>query len=187
VLFGGSLFAIFAAVTYWYPKMFGRLMNPFWGQVHFALTFIFYNLVFFPMHRLGLGGHMRRIYDPTEYEFLRPMQPINELISVSAFLLFATQIIFAVNFIVSWWRGQRAGANPWEDNGLEWTVPSPPPHGNFVATPSVYRGPYEYSSPLSDEDFLPQDQPPREPPHEAGPAPQPGPAAPTSGAPRTSP
>ena len=158
VLFGGSLFAIFAAVTFWYPKMFGRMMSPFWGRVHFFLTFIFYNLVFFPMHNLGLHGHMRRIYDPTQYDFLKPVQPINELISISAFLLFATQLIFATNFIVSWFKGAKAPENPWEDNGLEWTVPSPPPHGNFVSVPHVYRAPYEYSSPFVTEDFLPQNR-----------------------------
>ena len=158
VLFGGSLFAIFAAVTFWYPKMFGRMMNPFWGKVHFFLTFIFYNLVFFPMHNLGLHGHMRRIYDPTQYDFLKPVQWINVLISISAFLLFATQLIFAVNFIVSWFKGEKAPENPWEDNGLEWTVPSPPPHGNFVSVPHVYRAPYEFSSPFVTEDFLPQNR-----------------------------
>ena len=156
VLFGGSLFAIFAGITYWYPKMFGRMMSRRWGLVHFWLTFVAYNLVFFPMHGLGVGGHMRRIYDPTEYEFLRPLQPVNELISISAFVLFTVQLIFAVNFIASWWTGEAAGDNPWEDNGLEWTVSSPAPHGNFATTPIVYRGPYEYSSPLVEADFLPQ-------------------------------
>jgi cytochrome c oxidase subunit 1 len=168
VLFGGSLFAIFGAVTYWYPKMFGRLMNPTLGRIHFWLTFVFYNLVFFPMHQLGLQGHMRRLYDPNQYEYLKHLQPLNTFISISAFLLFATQLIFLVNFIMSWFRGERAGNNPWHDNGLEWTVPSPPPHGNFATVPHVYRGPYEYSSPLVDEDYLPQDRvvtrvPPREP------------------------
>ena len=158
VLFGGSLFAIFASITYWYPKMFGRLMSPRWGRVHFWLTFVFYNLVFFPMHQLGLHGHMRRLYDPTQYEFLKPLQPLNTFISISAFLLFASQLIFAVNFIASWFTGAKAGPNPWHDNGLEWTLPSPPPHGNFAVTPTVYRGPYEYSSPLVEEDWLPQDR-----------------------------
>jgi cytochrome c oxidase subunit 1 len=158
VLFGGSLFAIFASITYWYPKMFGRLMSPRWGKVHFWLTFVFYNLVFFPMHQLGLHGHMRRLYDPSQYEFLKPLQPLNTFISISAFLLFASQLIFAVNFIASWFTGAKAGPNPWHDNGLEWTLPSPPPHGNFEVTPTVYRGPYEYSSPLVEEDWLPQDR-----------------------------
>ncbi len=167
VLFGGSLFAIFAAITYWYPKMFGRLMNPFWGRVHFWLTLIFYNFVFFPMHNLGLKGHMRRIYDPNEYEFLKGLQGLNTFISISAFILFAVQLIFAANFIISWYKGEKASANPWEDNGLEWTVPSPPPHGNFATIPHVYRGPYEYSSPLVTEDFLPQN---RELPGDSSPA-----------------
>jgi cytochrome c oxidase subunit 1 len=157
VLFGGSLFAIFAAVTFWYPKMFGRLMNPTLGKVHFWLTFIFFNLVFFPMHGLGAQGHMRRIYDPTQYEFLARLQPVNRMITISAFLLFTAQIIFLVNFITSWFKGAKAGPNPWHDNGLEWATPSPPPHGNFPVTPHVYRGPYEFSSPLvPDDDYLPQ-------------------------------
>jgi cytochrome c oxidase subunit 1 len=140
--------------------MFGRMMNPFWGKVHFWLTFVFYNCTFFPMHQLGLHGHMRRIYDPTQYAFLREVQPVNQFISISAFLLFATQLLFAANFIISWFKGEKAPMNPWLDNGLEWTVASPPPHGNFGdAIPTVYRGPYEYSSPHSDLDYIPQNVP----------------------------
>src|SRR2546426_12041165 len=71
-------FALFGAITYWYPKMFGKLMSEPWGKVHFWLTFVFYNLVFFPMHTLGMAGHMRRIYDPTQYDFLKPYQPRSE-------------------------------------------------------------------------------------------------------------
>jgi cytochrome c oxidase subunit 1 len=158
VLFGGSLFALFGAITFWYPKMFGRLMNPFWGKVHFALTFVFYNLTFWPMHEIGLKGHMRRIYDPTEYEFLQPLQPTNRFITIAAFLLFAVQIIFALNFILSWFFGAKAGRNPWNDTGLEWSTPSPAPHGNFERTPTVYQAPYEFSHPQVTEDFLPQDR-----------------------------
>jgi cytochrome c oxidase subunit 1 len=102
---------------------------------------------------------MRRIYDPTQYEFLQPVQPMNRFITISAFLLFVAQLPFIFNFFWSLWKGEKAGKNPWNDNGLEWTVPSPPPHGNFATTPTVYRGPYEFSSPLVDEDFLPQDVP----------------------------
>jgi cytochrome c oxidase subunit 1 len=159
VLFGGSLFAIFAAIYFWFPKMFGRMMSERWGKIHFALTFVFYNLTFFPMHILGMGGHMRRIYDPTQYEFLARFQGMNRFISISAFLLFASQSIFAVNFVWSLFRGRKADQNPWRDNGLEWTVPAPAPHGNFEIAPTVHRGPYEYSSPEVDEDFLPQDAP----------------------------
>ncbi len=156
VLFGGSLFALFGAITYWYPKMFGRMMNERWGKIHFWLTFVFYNLVFFPMHTLGMGGFMRRIYDPTIYDFLKPYQPMNQFISVCAFILFAVQAIFALNFVISLFRGARAPQNPWEDNGLEWTLPNPAPHGNWEQVPTVYRGPYEFSSPDVEEDYLPQ-------------------------------
>jgi len=99
---------------------------------------------------------MRRIYDPTQYDFLKPYQPMNEFISISAFLLFATQIIFFVNFWYSLFKGKKAPQNPWEDNGLEWSLASPAPHGNWATTPTVYRGPYEYSSPQATEDYLPQ-------------------------------
>jgi cytochrome c oxidase subunit 1 len=158
VLFGGSLFAIFGAITFWYPKMFGRLMNPRLGKIHFFLTFVFYNMVFFPMHQLGLHGHMRRIYDPTRYDFLKPLAGLNRFISIAAFLLFASQFLFLINFIGSWFRGKKAGPNPWDDTGLEWTTPSPPPHGNWAVTPRVYQPPYEFSSGRTAEDFLPQDR-----------------------------
>jgi cytochrome c oxidase subunit I len=159
VLFGGSLFALFAAITFWYPKMFGRMMNPLLGKLHFWLTLVFFNLTFFPMHQLGIAGMMRRIYDPGQYQFLQPLQDINTFITISALLLIGTQFIFAFNFLWSMFRGPAAGPNPWRANSLEWSAPSPPPHGNFATTPIVRRGPYEYSSPLSDDDFLPQDAP----------------------------
>jgi cytochrome c oxidase subunit I len=100
---------------------------------------------------------MRRIYDPTQYEFLKPLQGLNRFITISAFLLFASQFIFLFNFIVSWFRGKKAGPNPWDDTGLEWTTPSPAPHGNWDEAPTVYQQPYEFSHPLvTDQDFLPQ-------------------------------
>ncbi|HEY3219173.1 MAG TPA: cbb3-type cytochrome c oxidase subunit I [Gemmatimonadales bacterium] len=157
VLFGGSLFALFAAITYWYPKMFGRMMNEGIGKLHFFLTFIFYNMTFFPMHIIGMGGQMRRIYDPTVYDFLKPQQPLNVFISYSAFALFAVQFLFAFNFLWSLKFGKKAPQNPWEDNGMEWSLPNPAPHGNWEKTPNVYRGPYEFSAPeAGDKDYLPQ-------------------------------
>ncbi len=157
VLFGGSLFALFGAITYWYPKMFGRMMNEGIGKAHFFLTFIFYNMTFFPMHIIGMGGQMRRIYDPTIYDFLKPQQPLNVFISYSAFALFAVQILFAFNFLWSLKFGKKAPQNPWDDNGMEWSLPNPAPHGNWDRTPNVYRGPYEFSAPeAGNADFLPQ-------------------------------
>jgi cytochrome c oxidase subunit 1 len=162
VLFGGSLFAIFAGIYFWFPKFFGRMLNPTLGKIHFALTFVFYNLVFFPMHNLGLEGMMRRLYDPNQYEYLAHLQPMNTFISVSALLLGTAQLIFLVNFLWALRFGKKAPSNPWNANSLEWTLPSPPPHGNFATMPTVYRGPYEYSAPGRDEDFWPQNEPPTE-------------------------
>ena len=159
VLFGGSLFAIFAGIIFWYPKFFGGMMNEFWGRVHFGLTFVLYNLVFFPMHSLGVQGMMRRLYDPYQYEYLASLLPLNRFISIALFALVAVQPIFAVNFLVSLRRSNKCGPNPWRANSLEWMPPSPPPHGNFQEMPAVYRGPYEYSLPGAEEDFLLQSEP----------------------------
>ncbi|MGQ0815940.1 MAG: cytochrome c oxidase subunit I [Gemmatimonadota bacterium] len=160
VLVGGSLFGIFAAITFWYPKMFGRLMNETLSKVHWALTFIFFNLTFFPMHMLGSGGMMRRLYDPTQYPHIARMQDTNVFITISALILGAAQLLFAFNFIWSLFRGKRASENPWEANSLEWSAPSPPPHGNWGGvTPTVYRGAYEYASPEAEADFLMQADP----------------------------
>jgi cytochrome c oxidase subunit 1 len=154
----GIIFALFAAVYYWFPKMFGRMMNERLGKIHFVLTYIFFNGAFFPMHFLGVGGHMRRIYNPTQYEFLQPMQHWNVFITVSALILGASQIFFLYNFVWSLFAGKKAERNPWQANTLEWVATSPPPHGNFEVQPVVYRGPYEYSSPEVKEDWLPQDK-----------------------------
>jgi cytochrome c oxidase subunit 1 len=155
----GIIFALFAAVYYWFPKMFSRMMSEPLGKIHFVLTYIFFNLTFFPMHFLGVGGHMRRIYNPTQYEFLQPLQEWNVFITISALLLGLSQLPFLINFFWSLFAGKKAERNPWRANTLEWSAPTPPPHGNFEVQPTVYRGPYEYSSPEVNEDFLPQDSP----------------------------
>ena len=106
VLFGGSLFGIFAGITYWYPKMFGRMMNETLGKIHFWITFVAFNCTFFPMHILGMAGHMRRIYNPQQYDFLKPMQPINEFISISAFVLGAAQFLFLAQLLLQLFQGR---------------------------------------------------------------------------------
>ena len=159
VLFGGSIFGIFAAIYFWFPKMFGRMLSEGWGKVHFVLTFVFFNLTFFPMHNLGLGGMMRRIADPMVYEHLRQLQPLNQLCTFGAMGLGFTTFIFLWNMIHSIRHGKVAPANPWHANTLEWTVPSPPGHGNFPKTPTVYHGAYEYSVPGLEKDYLPQNEP----------------------------
>ena len=156
VLFGGSLFGIFAGITFWFPKMFGRLLNERLGKLHAPLTFVFFNLVMFPMLILGIAGMPRRIYDYTQYAHLAHVGGLNRMMSVAAFVLGTIQIIFIINFFWSLFRGKIAGENPWQANTLEWATASPPPHGNFARTPTVYRGPYEYSVPGRSEDWLPQ-------------------------------
>ncbi|MGO9062372.1 MAG: cbb3-type cytochrome c oxidase subunit I [Candidatus Binataceae bacterium] len=158
VLFGGSLFGFFGAIIYWFPKMFGKMMNETLAKIHFWITFVAFNCTFFPMHILGMNGHMRRIYNPLQYDFLKPLQPINIFISISAFVLGAAQFLLLANIIWSLAKGKKAADNPWHANTLEWTTTSPPfGHGNWEGPlPVVYHGPYEYSSPLTEEDYLPQ-------------------------------
>ncbi|MFV2068212.1 MAG: cbb3-type cytochrome c oxidase subunit I [Pirellulales bacterium] len=160
VLFAGTAMAVFGAIYYWFPKMFGRMMNEPWGKVHFLLTFVLLNCVFFPMHILGAVGFPRRLADPYHYEVFHHLQPLNAFMTYCAIAMVAVQIIFVINFFGSMFFGPRAGRNPWHANGLEWMAPSPPGHGNFDRQPMVYRGPYEYGSPEVDTDYYPQWQPP---------------------------
>jgi len=160
VLFGGSIFAIFSGLYYWYPKMFGRMLNEKLGVVHFILTYLAFNGVFFPMHILGVRGMMRRIYDYTQYPHLSDLVGINRFMSISAFVLGAATLLFLFNFIWSRKRGVIAGNNPWSSTTLEWSVSSPPPEGNFTELPHVFRAPYEYGVPERSSDFWPQDEPP---------------------------
>ena len=160
VVFGGSLFAIFGGIIFWFPKMYGRYMNDMLNKVHFWLTFVAFNCTFFPMHILGVGGHMRRISNPMQYEFLQGFEGMNIFITMSAFTLGAAQLILVFNFFWSISRGKVAEQNPWHVNTLEWEAPTPVPHGNFVGpVPTVYRGPYEYSVPGEESDWIPQTQP----------------------------
>ncbi len=158
VLFTSSLMGIFAAIYYWFPKMFARFMNEFWGKVHFVLSFVFANGVFYPMHILGTAGMRRRIPDVTAAVLESPLVTLNQIMTISALLLGLSQLIFLANFLLSLFLGkQTAERNPWNSNTLEWTAATPPPHGNFETTPIVYRGPYEYGEvPGRTEDNLPQ-------------------------------
>jgi cytochrome c oxidase subunit 1 len=161
IMAGAALFGVFGATAYWFPKMFGRMMNEPLGKAHFWFTFVTYYGTFFPMHYIGIAGHMRRIYDPYQYQFLAPLKSINEFITVSAFILGLSQILFFVNFFWSAFAGKKASENPWEANGLEWSTPSPPPHGNWPgAIPEVHRWPYEYSNPAAPRDHVMQHEPP---------------------------
>src|SRR5262249_9782332 len=143
VLFTSSLFGIFGAIYYWFPKMFGRLMNEPLGKVHFFLTFVLGNCTFFPMHLVGVMGLRRRIPDVTAGILENNTLFLNQFMSVSALLLGTAQLIFLANFLYSLFLGPRATKNPWNSNTLEWTAGDPVPgHGNFDAVPIVYHGPY---------------------------------------------
>src|SRR5580704_12740717 len=156
VLFGATVFGVFGAIHFWFPKMFGRMMSEKVGKVHFVLSFIGFNCTFFPMHMLGVAGFPRRLADPYNYQYLEHLLPLNRFITYSALLMGFAQFLLIGDFIYSIFKGKKVGRNPWHANGLEWTAPSPPGHGNFDILPVVYRGPYEYASPLVEEDFLPQ-------------------------------
>jgi cytochrome c oxidase subunit 1 len=142
VLFGGSLFTIFAGVYYWFPKMTGRMYDERLGKAHFWLTFIFFNLTFGPMHLIGMQGMPRRVA-----EYADKFAAWNLFISFSAFILGLSTLIFLYNIVASWRGGPRAAANPWRALTLEWQVSSPPPVFNFDAVPTVVGGPYEYGVP----------------------------------------
>jgi cytochrome c oxidase subunit 1 len=156
-LFSAVFFGGFAGLYFWYPKMFGRMLGDRLGTLHFWLTLVFFNLTFFPMHWLGLAGMVRRIANPLQYEMLVPYQYLNVFVTVSALGLLAAQGLFFLNFFLSLARGRVAATNPWQAATLEWTAPSPPPHGNWgAALPEVERGPYDYSLPGAAADWLPQ-------------------------------
>ncbi|MFN5867155.1 MAG: cbb3-type cytochrome c oxidase subunit I [Candidatus Kapaibacterium sp.] len=156
VLFGASLFGVFGAIYYWFPKLYGKMLNESWGRKHFFWSFVFFNLTFFPMHMIGLGGHMRRIADPTVYDFLKPFQPMNAFITWSAIGLGFSQFFLLANIFWSLKYGQKAPRNPWRANTLEWAAPPHPGHGNFDTDITVYRGPYEFSQDGRDSDYYPQ-------------------------------
>jgi cytochrome c oxidase subunit I len=154
VLFGATLFGVFGAIFFWYPKMFGRKMNEGLGRAHFFFTFLGANGTFFPMHLLGVAGMPRRYADPYLHPYLEHFLPMNQFMTYSAIMMGCAQFLLLFNFAYSMFYGEKVGRNPWKANGLEWTAPSPPGHGNFDVLPVCYRGPYEYSSPLVEEDFL---------------------------------
>jgi cytochrome c oxidase subunit I len=139
VLFGGSLFTIFAGIYFWFPKMTGRMYDERLGKIHFWMTFVGFNLTFFPMHYIGLRGMPRRVAD-----YAPEFANWNLVISIASFALGASTLVFLYNMAVSWRRGARAPSNPWRSLTLEWQVSSPPPVFNFDEIPQVVGSPYEY-------------------------------------------
>ena len=152
----GTIFAMFAGIYYWFPKVTGRKMSDLLGKVHFWLSFICINAVFMPMFFQGMAGILRRQFDQSYQLHGASAQGLSVMISWAAWGLWLSQLPFILNFFYSAFAGQKVGRNPWEATTLEWSAPSPPPHGNFDTVPVVYCGPYEYSVPGRKDDYLPQ-------------------------------
>lgn len=152
-----AIFGIFGGTYYWFPKMFGRMMNETLGKIHFWFTFIGVYSIFLPMHIMGIMGHPRRYAQATEFSFLAGTIPYHKFITIAAILTAIAQFIFLFNFIWSLFKGKKAPENPWEATTLEWTIPSPPPHDNFAGKiPVVHHGPYEYGVPGAPREFTMQ-------------------------------
>ena len=166
----GTIFALFAGIYYWFPKMTGRMMNEFWGKVHFWGSFIFMNVVFQPMFFQGMQGMIRRMADGGQnYSSANnpgaigglsgTMLGLHSVILWGAVGLGLCQIPFIINVFASIKKGRKAESdNPWHATTLEWQTPTPPPHGNFEKEPKAHRGPYDYSVPGAPKDFTPQNQ-----------------------------
>jgi cytochrome c oxidase subunit 1 len=158
----GTIFAIFAGIYYWFPKVTGRQMCPRLGQIHFWGSLLFINGIFMPMFIQGMAGVSRRLYDGgASYLHAQHVLVLNKIMSHSAWALALFQLPFIINFFWSMFAGKKSEDNPWDATTLEWATPTPPPHGNFEKLPEVYRGPYEYSLPGSDthKDYYPQWEP----------------------------
>jgi cytochrome c oxidase subunit 1 len=164
----GTIFGLFAGIYHWYPKITGRMMNEFWGKVHFWLSLLFMNLVFQPMFAQGMGGMIRRMYNGgatyamSDTEVGVPLGLIHQniLISHAAWALGLVQLPFIINFFWSMKNGKKAESdNPWQATTVEWQAPNVPPYGNFTKPIEVHRGPYEYSVPNHATDFTPQNEP----------------------------
>jgi len=161
-----AIFGIFAATYYWFPKMFGRMMNETMGRIHFFITLAGTYAIFMPMHYAGMAGQTRRYSQFTEVAYLQKLIPLNTFITYAAFITVAAQFIFVINLFWSMFKGPKASDNPWEATTLEWTTTTPPPHDNFGGkTPVVNHGPYEYGVPGAPKDYVMQTDPATAPTH----------------------
>jgi cytochrome c oxidase subunit I len=163
VLFGGSVFTIFAGVYHWFPKMTGRMYDEKLGRIHFWLTLVGMLGTFIPMHWIGMEGMPRRVAD-----YSATFGDWNLVISICSFILGAAQLIFLYNMIVSWRYGPKAGPNPWRAKTIEWQVSSPPPVFNFDEIPRVVGGPYEFGVPGARHVIMPGEEAEIKQPERAG-------------------
>jgi len=156
----GTIFALFAGIYYWFPKLTGRKMNETLGRIHFVGSFVCMNAIFMPMFIVGLAGVSRRLWDGgAQYAHAQPVLHWNEFMSHGAWALGVFQLFFIFNLFWSIRKGKKVEENYWHATTLEWATPTPPPHGNFITVPEVFRPPYEYSVPGAKKDYTPQNQP----------------------------
>ncbi len=161
-----AIFGMFGGTYYWFPKMFGRMMNERWGRIHFFVTLAGTYAIFMPMHYLGMAAQPRRYSQFTELAYLQHLIPLNKFMTYAAFVTIGAQFIFVINLFWSMFKGPKANDNPWEATTLEWTTATPPPHDNFGGKPPVvYHGPYEYSIPGAPKDYTMQTDPATVPSH----------------------
>jgi cytochrome c oxidase subunit 1 len=154
-----AIFGILSGTYFWFPKMFGRMMNDSLGKLHFWLTFVGTYCIFMPFHYLGMVGNVRR-YSTFVNDFMAPLMPLHRFISIAAFCTGAAQLIFLYNLIHSRFWGKPAPENPWEGTSLEWSTSSPPPWNNFGDRhPVVYHDPYQYAVKGPKGDYVMQDSP----------------------------
>jgi cytochrome c oxidase subunit 1 len=140
VMFGGTGFGLFAALHYWFPKMTGKMFKKKPAVVSWFMVTIGFNVLYFTMFILGYQGMPRRYYD-----YLPQFQTLHVIATVGSWILYSGILVMFVNLLISLRKGEKAGANPWGGETLEWTVPSPPPLENFDVVPTVTTGPYDYS------------------------------------------
>jgi cytochrome c oxidase subunit 1 len=155
-----GLFAIFSATYFWFPKMFGRMMNDRLGRIHFWITLFGAYATFVPMHLLGIAGHPRRYSDLSGVQYVAAMEPLQRFITFAAIVTIAGQLIFLANLFWSIRKGPAAESNPWNCATLEWTLPSPPAAEGFGGNrPQINHGAYEYDVSRVEKDFIMQDSP----------------------------
>jgi cytochrome c oxidase subunit I len=149
VLIGGSIFALLAGIHYWFPLMFGRKVSEFWGKLSFWVIFVGFNVTFFPMHFLGLNGMPRRT---AVYDGNMGWNEPNFIATVGAFILGIGIVIYFAVMFYTYFKGEKAGRDPWDGRTLEWSIPNPPPEYNFAVIPTVHaRDAYWYEKHHADE------------------------------------
>jgi cytochrome c oxidase subunit 1 len=134
VLSLGAVFSLFCGFYYWFPKMSGKMYNEFLGQVHYWVFFLGVNVMFFPMHFLGLQNMQRRVPD-----YADALAQWNWVASIGYMIMAASMVVFFVNVIMSLMSGKKAGDSPWGEGAttLEWTLSSPPPYHQFETLPRI--------------------------------------------------